>query len=262
MLRDSNEIRHEVLKEDRNQQGKRVREREKRKQLEETASERDDAAVAARIKRALPKPSALTMGAPTAFVTTAAAAAINLCNSLHSRAFQLKFRAQSERERWKHQVANASLDVLRTLVAQLESYVLPSMWAFSYEPEVRGRLLAALAEATGPGIHQIVTLIAQNICPSIFKYLTPSVKPPRRQQLNPSAVRVRMLQRGVGGRAKKPVNQISDTGQIVKRFDSLTSAAASVGMRPCNLYNVIKNNLIIKSCRWQYAKETPGPGDK
>ena len=144
MLQDSNEIRHEVFKKDGIDEGKRVREREKRKQPKDSEIDRDDAAVAARIKRALPKPSALTMGVPTPFVTVAAAAAISLCNSLHPRAFQPKFRAKSERERWKCQVANASLDVLRTLVAQLESYVLPSMWAFSYESEVRGRLLAGI----------------------------------------------------------------------------------------------------------------------
>ena len=63
------------------------------------------------------------------------------------------------------------------------------------------------------------------------------------------------------GKHKRPVNQISETGQTLKCFDSLTSAAASVGMRPCNLYRVIKNNLIIKSCRWQYA-DMVGPMSK
>ena len=69
MLRDSNEVHHEVFKEDGIEEGKRVREREKRKQPEDSENESDDAAVAARIKRALPKPSALTMGVPTPFVT-------------------------------------------------------------------------------------------------------------------------------------------------------------------------------------------------
>ena len=81
--------------------------REKRKRQDESDSESDDPAVAARIRRAvLPKPSVLTMGMPTPFVTPAAAAAINLCNALHPSAFQPHFRAQVERDRWKRQVAS------------------------------------------------------------------------------------------------------------------------------------------------------------
>ena len=78
---------------------------------------------------------------------------------------------------------------------------------------------------------------------------------------NPSHAGVHSVGTKPFGKHKRPVNQISETGQTLKCFDSLTSAAASVGMRPCNLYRVIKNNLIIKSCRWQYA-DMVGPMSK
>jgi len=156
------------------------RQRQKAQQAaEESDSGSDDAAVAVR-KRSAPKPSILTMGAQTPFVTAAASAAINLCNALHPSAFKLHFRPKAERTRWKRQVACASLSQVRNLVAELESHLLPSIWLFSYQSEVRGRLLAALAEATAAGVHQVVTIIAQNVCPSIFRYFTPTAKFQRR----------------------------------------------------------------------------------
>jgi len=146
---------------------------------EESDSGSDDAAVAVR-KRPVPKPSILTMGARTPFVTAAASAAIDLCNALHPNAFKPHFRPKAERDRWKRQVARASLSQVRSLVAELESYLLPSIWLFSYHSQVRRRLLAALSEATAAGVHQVVTIIARNVCPSIFSYFTPSAKPQRR----------------------------------------------------------------------------------
>jgi len=146
---------------------------------EESDSGSDDAAVAVR-KRPMPKPSILTMGARTPFVTAAASAAIDLCNALHPNAFKPHFRPKAERDRWKRQVGRASLSQIRSLVAEFESYLLPSIWLFSYQSQVRGRLLAALAEATAAGVHQVVTIIARNVCPSIFRYFTPSAKPQRR----------------------------------------------------------------------------------
>jgi len=48
-------------------------------------------------------------------------------------------------------VLHVFLSQVRCLVAQLETNVLPSVWVFAYESQVRGRLLAALAEATATG---------------------------------------------------------------------------------------------------------------
>ena len=251
--------------------------REKRKRQDESDSESDDPAVAARIRRAvLPKPSVLTMGMPTPFVTPAAAAAINLCNALHPSAFQPHFRAQVERDRWKRQVATGSLDQVRVLVAQLESNVLPSLWAFSYQSQVRARLLTVLAEATGAGVCQVLAIIAHNLCPSIFKFLTPSAKPQRPKIPSVPGVEAASSSGGAGhaltakvGRdtlsgstfaAKRAVDQWSAERGLICTHDSLTAAAVSAGVSKGDMHRAIQNGKVLSNSQWRYSHGGGGSG--
>ncbi len=51
----------------------------------------------------------------------------------------------------------------------------------TYASQVRGRILAGLAQATAAGVHQVLAIMAQNLCPAMFKYLSPGFKAQRRQ---------------------------------------------------------------------------------
>jgi len=57
---------------------------------------------------------------------------------------------------------------------------LHSSWMMTYASQVRGRVLAALAQATAAGVLQVLAIMAQNLCPAMFKYLSPGFKTQRR----------------------------------------------------------------------------------
>ena len=58
----------------------------------------------------------------------------------------------------------------------------------TYPSQVRARMLSALAEATSVGVHQVVAIMAQNLCPTLFKYLAHGCKTQRRQPLSSSSL--------------------------------------------------------------------------
>lgn len=111
---------------------------------------------------------------------------------------------------------------IRNLVAELESNVLVSSWMMTYPSQVRARMLSALAEATSVGVHQVVAIMAQNLCPSMFKYLAPGFKTQRRQPLSSSSLSTSSATRA-----------LLDTRRKVEQLrQQATSCLSPVGEKP------------------------------
>ena len=161
-------------------------------------------------------------------------------------------------------------------MAQLESNVLPSLWAFSYQSQVRARLLTVLAEATGAGVCQVLAIIAHNLCPSIFKFLTPSAKPQRPKIPSVPGVEAASSSGGAGhaltakvGRdtlsgstfaAKRAVDQWSAERGLICTHDSLTAAAVSAGVSKGDMHRAIQNGKVLSNSQWRYSHGGGGSG--